>query len=132
MYIIQCCLCAASQMWTFATLLPLMVGDLIPEDEPKWECFLMLLQITKYCTATVVTESMAITLEALINDHHQLFCLCYGRDKITPKFHYMCHFPKQLLEYVVHYMFMYMYMYKYCKFSLKLRSFKTLKRAFLV
>ena len=37
----------ASQMWIFSTLLPLMIGDLVPEDDQKWECFLLLLDIVK-------------------------------------------------------------------------------------
>ena len=38
---------AAAQMWTFVTLLPLFIGDLIPLEQPHWECFLLLLQIVK-------------------------------------------------------------------------------------
>ena len=35
----------ASAMWNFSVLLPLMIGDKIPEDKPLWECHLLLLEI---------------------------------------------------------------------------------------
>lgn len=85
-------------MWTFATLLPLIIGDLVPETNPKWECFLLLLQITKFCTSVVVTPALSCTLKVLIEQHHDQFRYCYPDVNIIPKMHYMVHFPKQLLE----------------------------------
>ncbi len=39
----------AAQMWALAINLPLMIGDQIPQDNEKWECFLMLLDILQLC-----------------------------------------------------------------------------------
>ena len=33
----------ASKMWCMGRLLPLMTGDLVPEDDEKWKLFLLLL-----------------------------------------------------------------------------------------
>ena len=85
-------------MWTFATLLPLIIGDLISETNPEWECFLLLLQITKYCTAPIITPVLSSILKVLIKQHHQQFQLCYPYVQIIPKMHFMTHFPRQLLE----------------------------------
>ena len=85
-------------MWAFSTFLPMIIGDMVPPENVNWECFLTLLQITKYCTAPLVTEAMSMTLKALIDHHHWQFCQCYSSGRITPKFHYMCHFPTQLLK----------------------------------
>ena len=32
----------AAQMWILASILPLMIGDLVPSDDNMWECFMLL------------------------------------------------------------------------------------------
>ncbi len=85
-------------MWNFATLLPLMIGDKIPEGNPQWESFLLLLEITKVCTARIVSVQLRDYLKALIEDHHHLFKSCYPDVNFTPKMHYMVHFPQYLTK----------------------------------
>jgi hypothetical protein len=86
----------ASQMWNFATLLPLMIGDRIPDDNSKWECFLLLLEIIKMCTAKVTSTKESDYVKILIEQHHALFKICYPGVSFTPKMHYMVHFPRLL------------------------------------
>lgn len=86
----------ASQMWNLALLLPLMIGDKIPEDNLKWECFLMLLEITKMCTAKVTSTEASDYVKALVEDHHPLFKQCYPTVSFTPKMHYMVHLARLL------------------------------------
>ena len=88
----------AAQTWTFSTLLPLIIGDKIPHDDQLWECFLLLLEITKRCTAQVTSAASAAYVKALIDQHHREFSKCYPEKRYTPKMHYMIHFPTQLLE----------------------------------
>lgn len=73
-----------------------MIGDKIAEENPKWECFLLLLEITKVCTAKVTSSEASDYLKALIEDHHRLFKSCYSNVTFTPKMHYMVHFPRLL------------------------------------
>ena len=40
---------SAAQMWLFATVLPLLIGDLIPETSEHWNCFLLLLKLKILC-----------------------------------------------------------------------------------
>ena len=84
-------------MWNFATLLPLIIGDKIPEEDSKWECFLLLLEITKICTARVTSSELADYLSVLIEEHHTLFRSCYPSVSMTPKTHYMVHLPRLLI-----------------------------------
>jgi hypothetical protein len=35
----------AAQTWTLARLLPFMIGDLIPEDDPGWKLYILLRKI---------------------------------------------------------------------------------------
>lgn len=85
-------------MWTFATLLPLLIGDLVPDEQPHWECFLILLQIVKQCTCRIASASSSSYIAALVDQHHQSFKKCYPGVMLTPKMHYMVHFPQQILK----------------------------------
>lgn len=85
-------------MWNFAILLPLMIGDKIEDDNAKWESFLLLVEITKICTARVTSTEAADYLSVLIKDHHQLFKSCYPSVSLTPKTHYMVHIPRLLTQ----------------------------------
>lgn len=44
-------------MWLLGRLLPLMVGDRVPQDDPHWLCFLDLLRILCMATSVEVTET---------------------------------------------------------------------------
>ncbi len=85
-------------MWSLAINFPLMVGDYIPHDNPKWECFLLLLDILQVCTARVFSKSLIGYLEILIEAHHQCFTENYPGAFVIPKMHYMVHFPRQILR----------------------------------
>ena len=43
----------ASECWTLSRFLPLLIGDLVPEDDNHWQLFLLLLKIIKWVTAAV-------------------------------------------------------------------------------
>ena len=75
-----------------------MIGDKVMEEDNKWECFLLLLDILQVCTGRVTSEECAHYLSGLILDHHQLFRKCYPSASITPKLHFMVHLPKQILR----------------------------------
>ncbi len=85
-------------MWNLAINLPLMIGDKICLGDENWECFLLLLDILQLCTTRVASSAQAGILEALIHDHHQLFIRCYPGANVTPKLHYMVHFPRQIIR----------------------------------
>ena len=46
----------ASQIWLLGRLLPLMVGEHVPENEPHWLCFINLLRILTIATAFEITK----------------------------------------------------------------------------
>ena len=84
----------ASQMWSLARYLPLLVGDKVQSDDTRWGCFIMLLKITMYCTSRTISISSLNYLEVLIEEHHQAFRKCYPSINMTPKMHYAIHFPR--------------------------------------
>ena len=73
-----------------------MIGDKVDGDNDLWECYLLLLEITKYCTARITFVSSATYVAALIEQHHRAFRKCYPEINMTPKLHYMIHFPRLL------------------------------------
>ena len=85
-------------MWNFAVYLPFIIGDKVPEGNEMWECFLLLLDITKVCTSRITSVSLANYLTVLIEQHHRLFISCYPGINLTPKFHYLIHFPRLLKQ----------------------------------
>ena len=88
-------------MWNFAVYLPLMIGDKVPEEDPMWECFLLLLEIVKYCTTRVTSEEASQYVCALIDQHHRDFRQYYPHQSFTPKSHYiMVHLPRLMLKLV--------------------------------
>ena len=58
----------ASQMWVLGRLLPLMVGQYIPEGDQHWMCFLNILRIMTIATAVELTENSVSLLTLLIED----------------------------------------------------------------
>ena len=88
----------ASQAWTLAIILPMLIGHRIPEDDLHWDCFILMLQIVQLSTAKVVSPSSTTYLASLIDQHHQTFKQCYPGIKISPKMHYMVHFSQQIMR----------------------------------
>ena len=56
-----------------------------------WECFALLVEIVKYCTARITSTSSADYVAALVDQHHHDFRKCYPGTNFTPKLHYMVH-----------------------------------------
>lgn len=49
---------SASRMWAFATFFPLLVGDLIPEDDQRYSLFLLLIKICSIAMSWEVSLDM--------------------------------------------------------------------------
>ena len=88
----------ASQMWCLARLLPLMVGELVPQQDPKWDNFILILKITGYLYAPLTSDEIVPYLKSLIEEHHENFCELYPDCSFIPKMHYLIHIPDWLLR----------------------------------
>lgn len=92
--ILPCILDLAAQMWCLSRLLPLMLGDKVPETDRRWKNFLMLLEIMDYVFAPTLSQDHVAYLHVSIEEHHQTFIDLYPSCNITPKLHYMVHYPQ--------------------------------------
>lgn len=88
----------ASQMWCLARLLPLIIGDAIPECEEHWDNFLLLLKIAEYVFSPVSSHEIAAYLTTLIEDYLTTFTELYPNCPIIPKQHYMLHIPEWIVR----------------------------------
>lgn len=90
---------SAAQMWLFATLLPILIGDLVPEDCEYWKCYLLLLKICSIAASWTISQGVIQYLSVIIEEHHLLFKTLYPEVSVIPKMHYMVHYPSQILKF---------------------------------
>jgi len=81
--------------WCLLRLLPLIIGDLVPKDNPYWINFLRLIELVDYLSAPETTLGY---LRDLIQDHHSCFKELYPYQRITPKFHHLVHIPHYIIQ----------------------------------
>ena len=89
----------ATQTWCLARFLPLLIGDLIPEGDERWNNFLLLLQIMEYLFAPRITHDQVAYLELLIETFLEEFVCLYPDRPLTPKMHYLVHTPMWIRRY---------------------------------
>ena len=90
----------ASQLWCLGRLLPMLISDLIPEFDPYWDNYLLLLTIIDYIFAPTLSKSSSAFLTCLIKDQLTEFCELYPNCSIIPKQHYLIHIPAWINKYV--------------------------------
>lgn len=85
-------------MLTMVNILPYIVGQIIPDCDVHYKCFLLLINILSIFLAPVITDNVIAYLRVLIEEHHILFREIYEDESFTPKLHYMVHYPSQILK----------------------------------
>ena len=85
-------------MWLLARILPLVIGDMVPEDDERWLNFLKMMEIVDILFSPRVTEDDAAYLAALISDHHEEFVRLYPEWSVIPKMHFMVHMPRLMIK----------------------------------
>ena len=88
----------AAQAWLLARILPLLVGDYIPDDDERWENFLRMMDIVDRLFSPKISEDDATYIKWLISDHHQEFCRLYPTMSVIPKMHFMLHMPRLMVQ----------------------------------
>lgn len=83
---------SASEMLMFVHLFPLLVGDLVPSDDPVWQFLIILLKIIQIILCSVVDAPTVKLLESLITEHHENYINLFN-DTLKPKHHLMLHYP---------------------------------------
>jgi len=96
--------------------------------------FLCLLQITFLATCPVVTVNTAAQIAQLVTTHHTLFAELYLKTFITPKMHYMIHFPAHFFKFGLfrHHWFMRYEATNAFSKSMKLKCFKNMLKSLAI
>lgn len=84
-------------MWCLARMFPLMMGDLIPDNDDNWENFLRLLKIEEIVFAPSCSAELAAYLAVLVEEYLEQFTISYNR-RVIPKQHFMVHYPVQIVR----------------------------------
>lgn len=84
----------AHENWCLLRLLPLMIGQLIPEGEPAWKVILILKDIVELVVAPVHSDKSVAYLEFKISEHRQCYKEVFPDHGLLPKHHFLEHYPE--------------------------------------
>ena len=79
--------------------MPLIIGDMIEEDDDYWENFLEFLTIMEYIFSPVTSENKIDYLRILVQDYLITFVHLYPERPLVPKMHYLIHMPGWMKRY---------------------------------
>ena len=87
----------ACEIWNLCRLLPLMIGDLIQdEDDTYWQLYLLMKQIVEWVCAPKITLEQVTYLRVLIRSYLNMIKKLLP-DTLIPKHHFLCHYPDLIL-----------------------------------
>lgn len=86
----------ASEIKTLVTFLPLIVGNLVPEDDPVWKHFCILLKICNILMLREISLDHLKILRELVNTHHEQYTTLFN-DCLKPKHHNIVHYATFIL-----------------------------------
>lgn len=87
---------SASQMMTLNREFAILIGDKIPEGEPHWLLFLILIRICSIAVAPHCSPDLIAYLRVIVEEYLRLFCDIYPLRTLLPKQHYMVHYASQI------------------------------------
>lgn len=86
----------AHENWTLLRLLPFIIGTKVPFTEPAWQVLMTLKDITELVVSPVHTEDSISYLDMLISEHRHKLLEVFPDFKLTPKFHFLEHYPDMI------------------------------------
>uniref|UniRef100_A0A8D8B8P3 (northern house mosquito) hypothetical protein n=1 Tax=Culex pipiens TaxID=7175 RepID=A0A8D8B8P3_CULPI len=88
---------SSCEMFTFLEFLPMMIGDLIEENNPHWKYLLLLRRIVLFTFKSSFSLDEINTLQNMIQEHHTTFIRLFDRP-LKPKMHFLLHYPSAILQ----------------------------------
>lgn len=90
---------SATQMWQLFHILPFVIGSDMPNNDPHYECFMMLTDMASILFSPIIAKGQIPFLRLLIKEYLERFTTLYPGRPLTPKFHYLVHTPSLILRY---------------------------------
>nr|XP_047146334.1 uncharacterized protein LOC124819151 [Hydra vulgaris] len=88
----------ASECWCLMRNPPFIIGHNVPRDEPHWNLLLLLMEIVDIVLSPRVNNGLASYLSHLIGENHQTYLNLFPEKRLTPKHHYLVHYPTALIR----------------------------------
>lgn len=79
--------------------IPLIIGNLVPEEDERLQLFCILLDIVDIAFSPVTSVDAIGALEGLIQEHHSRFLNVYPGASVIPKMHYIVHYPSHMYRF---------------------------------
>ena len=89
---------SASQSLLLIRILPFLIGDVIPISDENWKCFMLLVKIVDIVICPWSSADLCAILKLSIEEHHKLFVRLYTESALIPKFHFLLHYPMQIIS----------------------------------
>ncbi|CAN7945872.1 unnamed protein product, partial [Ixodes hexagonus] len=89
----------ASQRWCLFRLLPQLYADCIPEGNAHWRVYLAYRQVVDIILAERIPRDCVPYLHVKVQEFLELYTTQYPNASVTPKLHYLLHYPKYILKY---------------------------------
>lgn len=89
---------SASQSLLLLRILPFLIGDVVPTDDKNWKCLMLLAKIVDIVLCPWASANLCAVLKYYIEDHHKSFVHLYTASAVIPKFHFLLHYPQQILS----------------------------------
>lgn len=80
-------------------ILPFIIGSDMPPNDPHYQCFLLLSDISKMLFSKVIANDQIPLLRLLIEEYLETFASLYPHRPLTPKMHYLVHIPTLIQRY---------------------------------
>lgn len=87
------------KMWVFFRLLPLFIGQYVPEDDQTWSVYLMLRNIVDYLLSPSITTDQIDTLKGMIENFVAMRLTLWPDVPLKPKTHFMLHYCTQISQF---------------------------------
>lgn len=84
---------SASEMLSLTLYLGVLVGDLIPNEDPVWRFYTLTVEMLDNLLARSFSAESIKYLQHLIEEHHELVIELFG-EHLRPKYHFLLHYPK--------------------------------------
>lgn len=78
--------------WTLLRLLPLLIDDVVPENDDAWSVILDLKDIVELLASSTFSDESLCYLDAKISEHRKLLLNVFPGQKLKPKHHFLEHY----------------------------------------
>lgn len=88
---------SAAETLTLFVHFAFIIGDLVVHRYcPEWKIYLLMREIISTVFEKIVHRNAKFLLRKLISEHHELFLKTFRDQHLTPKMHFMLHYPEIL------------------------------------